>query len=160
MIGFALTAVVLLFAAAMVVSSRDLVRGVLWLGVVLVATAVAFVQLRADAIAALQVMLYTGGVITLMIFAVLLTWKRSDGRPTSEVTGRGRGVIGAVGIFGVIAAAILKTPIEVGPALEEANTAAVGELFLTRHVLAFELLSVLLLAAMVGAIVIARRRDA
>jgi NADH-quinone oxidoreductase subunit J len=73
MIAFGITAVLLLASAFMVVSSRDLVRAVLWLAVSLAFTAVAYVQLRADLLAALQIMLYTGGVITLMLFAVMLT---------------------------------------------------------------------------------------
>lgn len=160
MIAFGITAVLLLASAFMVVMSRDLVRAVLWLAVALVFTAVAFVQLRADMIAAIQVMLYTGGVVTLMLFAVLLTWRRDEGKPQVEIRDTAKGLFGALAVFALLASAILRTELpEAGPQIES-NSEAVGALFLQDHIVAFEALSVILLAAMIGAIVLARRKDA
>ena len=130
-----------------------------WLAGALVLTAGAFVLLRADLLATIQIVLYTGGVVTLMLFAVLLTWKRQEGAPTIDVRRPVRGAIPAVAFFVLAASAIQLTEIPSHP-LAAADAAALGELFLGRHVLPFEALSVLLLAVMVGAIVIARRDDA
>jgi len=160
MIPFYATALAILISAVMVVRSSDLVRAVLWLAVVLGSTAVAFILLQADILAVIQVMLYAGGVITLMLFSVLLSWNRDEGKPTA---GRHRQVLGVLlstAVAGVFIAAIKRTELpEVSP-LTAPDSQAVGALFLQQHVLAFEALSVLLLAAMVGAIVLARRRDA
>ena len=95
MIAFGITATLLLGSAFLVVTTRDLVRAVLWLAVTLVFTAIAYIQLRADMLAAIQIMLYTGGVITLMLFAVLLTWRRDEGKPQLEIIEWARGLLGA-----------------------------------------------------------------
>jgi len=160
MIPFYLTAAAMLVSAIMVVRSTDLVRAVLWLSVVLGATAVAFIQLKADLLAVIQVMLYTGGVITLMLFAVLLTWRRDEGKPAAGRHRQGIGALLALGTAGLFVAAISRTELPEHTPLVESDSAAVGALFLQQHVVAFEALSVLLLAAMIGAIVLARRSDA
>jgi len=175
MIAFTVTGIMLLASAVMVVTTRDLVRAVLWLAVTLVFTAIAFIQLRADMLAAIQIMLYTGGVITLMLFAVLLTWRRAEGKPQIEIIEWARGILAAGSFLALIGSAILRSDLPSGPPLSESNSALIGELFLRDsvavehagattelqgHILAFEALSVILLAAMIGAIVIARRRDA
>jgi NADH:ubiquinone oxidoreductase subunit 6 (subunit J) len=160
MIAFGITALLLLGSAFMVVNSRDLVRAVLWLAVSLAFTAAAFVQLRADMLAALQIMLYTGGVITLMLFAVMLTWRRKDGKPQMKIIQPARGVLAAGAFLSLLVSAILRTELPQGPGLTQTDSEAVGALFLQDHVLAFETLSVILLAAMVGAIALARRKDA
>jgi NADH-quinone oxidoreductase subunit J len=145
--------------AVMVVSNRDLVRAVLWFGLTLVLTAVAYAQLAADMLAAIQVMLYAGGVVTLVLFAVMLTPRPDDERPTLEFVKPERGIGAALVMFFVIAMALMQTDLPNGPVVVS-NSQEVGRLILTDHLLAFETLSVLLLAAMIGAIVIARRRDA
>jgi NADH-quinone oxidoreductase subunit J len=160
MIAFGITSLLLLGSAFMVVNTRDLVRAVLWLAVSLALTAIAFVQLQADMLAALQIMLYTGGVITLMLFSVLLTWHRKNGKPQIEIIEPARGILAAGAFLALLVSAILRSELPQGPFIEEPNSEAVGALFLQDHVLAFEALSVILLAAMVGAIALARRKDA
>ena len=156
MTAFAVIAATLLLAAGMVVTRRDLVHAVLWLAAALLVTAVAFVALRADLLAMLQVSLYTGGVVTLMLFAVLLTWRRQEGAPTMAVRTPLRGALVAVGFFAIAGSAIVRSDLPANP-LAAGDAAALGALFLDRHVLPFEALSVLLVAVMIGAIVIARR---
>ncbi len=160
MIAYAVVALLLLAAAVQVVRSRDLVHAVLWLGVVLVATAGAYLRLQAGLLAAIQVMLYAGGVVTLMIFAVMLTARHEGGRP---VVGHRRPIRAAVlslGLLAVLAWQVLRTPLPGSHQPLDARPADLGALLLQDHLLAFEALSVLLLAAMVGAILLARRRDA
>ncbi len=159
MIAFFVTATVLMVSAIMVVASRDLVRSVLWLGVVLVVTAAAYAQLAADLLAAVQVMLYAGGVVTLVLFVVMLTPRPDDERPSVAFVTPERGLFAAIAMFFVIAFALMQGELPATP-LAGPDSAEVGRLFLTDHLLAFEALSVLLLAAMIGAIVVARRRDA
>ena len=159
MIGFFLTAAILLVPAILVVTTRDLVRSVLWFGLTLVVTAAAYAQLAADMLAAVQVMLYAGGVVTLVLFAVMLTPRRDDERPSVALVKPERGVGAALLMDFALALALMQADLPHGP-LVVSDSQQVGFLFLTDHLLAFEALSVLLLAAMVGAIVLARRRDA
>ncbi len=159
MIVFGVLAALLIGCALAVVTTRDAVHAVLWLAVALVGTAGAYVALEADFIAAVQLMLYAGGVITLMLFAVMLTDRLTGAKVLIESTGWPRGLALGLGFFGLVAYAILQTELPTG-SLTEPNSQLLGELFLTRHVAAFEALSVLLLAVMIGAIVIARRKDA
>ncbi len=160
MIAFFLTAAALMVTAMMVVASQDLVRAVLWLGLCLVVTAGAYAQLAADMLAAIQVMLYAGGVVTLVLFAVMLTPRPDDERPTVELITPEKGLAGGLLFFFAMGMAIIQADLPTGVAPVVSDSQEVGRLFLTDHLLAFEALSVLLLAAMIGAIVIARRRDA
>jgi len=72
-IGFAIVAASVLLAAIFVIRSVNLVHAVLWLGVTLGGTAVLYAMLGASFLAGVQVLLYVGGVVTLMIFGVMLT---------------------------------------------------------------------------------------
>jgi NADH-quinone oxidoreductase subunit J len=160
-IGFGIVAACLLLSALFVVGGRNLVHSVLWLAVTLATTAVLFVMLSAPFLAGIQVLLYTGGVITLMLFGVMLT-RRQEGVMVENETTEGRrfpaAVTGAL-MFGVIAAAIHKTENLPNNPGRLVSTQEIGNSFLTENLLAFEVLSVLLLAAMIGAIVVARKLD-
>ena len=148
---------VVLAAAVVVVSTRDLVRAVLALGAALAGTAILYALLDAPYLVAIQLLLYVGGVITVLVFSVLLTR-----RPTDEAVRIDRGrtwpaVIAALAFAVPVGAAILRAELPAAGAPE--TTASVGMRFVTEHVLAFETLSAVLLVAMVGAIVLARRRS-
>lgn len=162
--GWVLIALVLI-PALFVVAGRNLVRGVLWLGVVLLATAGAYVLLDAPFVAAVQVLLYAGGVVILLIFGVMLT-RRHEGLTAQALRGSPfRGILVAAPMFGTLVYAtwISRDALPsrpVPPGAGEIAIAEVGRAIVTDYVLAFEVLSVLLLAAMIGAIVIARKRDA
>ncbi|MEB2313535.1 MAG: NADH-quinone oxidoreductase subunit J [Sorangiineae bacterium] len=151
----------LLLSALLVVSTRNLVHAVLWLAVTLVMTAVLFVTLSAPFVAGIQILLYTGGVITLMLFGVMLTRRQDGTRIEAEVSPgrRGPALLAAAALFGVLAGALSKTPKLGATTSTVTPTEAIGHSFLTDNVLAFELLSVLLLATMIGSIAVARRHD-
>lgn len=155
--GLILAALVLV-PAILVVAGRNLVHSVLWLGVVLIATAAVYVRLAAPFVAAVQVLLYAGGVLVLLVFGVMLT-RRVEGShvPASRASPL-RGLAVAVPLFVLLVQAIATTP-EIGPPAAQVAVTDVGQALFTDFVLAFEVLGVLLLAGMVGAIVIARRRD-
>jgi NADH-quinone oxidoreductase subunit J len=160
LVVFGLTAFVLLVAALSVVTAKDLIRCVLWLAVVLASTAVLFVIAQAEFIAAMQILLYTGGIITLMLFGVMLTARITGVKIEVGGSDRLRGAAVAVGLFAAMAWAILTTDLPAGAApLPETVTQDLGRLFLTDWLLPMELLSVLLLAVMIGAIALARRKD-
>lgn len=159
-IGFLVLAAATLYSGLRVVTTRNLVHTVLWLGLMLAATAALFLLLRAPFLAAIQIILYTGGVLTLMLFGVMLT-HRDSGFTTvpNESRDRPRAAVLALSAFAVLAFAILRTPGLPARAPVDVDTRQIGEAFLTEHVLAFEVLSLLLLAAVLGAIVLARKQD-
>jgi len=159
-ISFVIVSVSLLICASRVVTARNLVHTVLWLGITLALTAVVFVMLRAPFMAAIQIILYTGGVLTLMLFGVMLT-HRDAGFVTVQNPSHRQlsGGLLAVSVFAMFAAGILRTE-NLPNTPGESTIASLGVTFFGEQVLAFEVLSLLLLAAVLGAIVIARKRDA
>lgn len=157
--GWILTVLVLV-PALFVVGAKNLVHGVLWLGVTLLATAAVYVRLEAPFIAAVQVLLYTGGVVILLIFGVMLTRRHETLGVIAQKGNPVRGLIVAVPLFATMVTAILRSPAIVPAAPSPGVPVSdLGRMLLTDYVLAFEVLSVLLLAAMIGAIVIARKKD-
>jgi NADH-quinone oxidoreductase subunit J len=159
-IGFGIVAACLLLSALLVVTSKNLVHSVLWLALTLVATAALFVLLSAPFLAGIQVLLYTGGVITLMLFGVMMTRRHEHVFIDNESSRPRRfpALVAGAALFGVVAGAVHQTTLPDAPG-KVATTEDIGRSFLTENLLAFEVLSILLLAAMIGAIVIARRLD-
>lgn len=159
---FSMIAAVGLLSALAVVMWPNLIHCVLWLALLLLDTAAAYVLLDAPFLGAIQVMLYAGGVVTLMLFAIMLT-RRKGGVAVKNESDPSRRWLAfglSASLFGLMAWAILNTEgLAETPAKPQAQAADLAMAFLTEHVLSFEVLSILLLAATVGAIVIARRRD-
>ena len=153
--------VLALLGAIAVVRDQNLVHSVFWLAVVLLSTAGLFLSLHATFLAGIQVMLYTGGVITLMLFGVMLSHRAEGALIPNPAKGHLRAALVCGVTLAVLVSAIWREP-SLG-ALESIpmdGAQRIGELFLTEQLLAFEMLSVLLLAAMIGAIVLARAKDA
>jgi len=159
-IGFALLTFLLVgFPAIRVVTSRDLVRAVLWLAATLLGTAVVYALLHAPFLAGVQVLTYVGGVVTLMIFGVMVTRKYDGTTVAIDGTNLIRGALAAFAFFGLVAVAILRTDLSELRAVEPPSTQDLALSLLDRYLIAFEVASVLLLAAIVSAVVLARRRD-
>lgn len=156
---FLTTGILTLAASIGVVTSNNLVRSVFWLASTLLGTAALYVLLHADFVAMIQVLLYTGGVITLMLFGVMLS-KRNPGTAVPNASSNiGRAFAVIAPLLGITLAAIWSTPeLSRMKPIETTGAKEIGDMFMQRQLLAFELLSVLLLAAMVGAIIIARKR--
>lgn len=159
--GFALLGALTLGTAILVVRVENLVHAVMWLGAMLLATAMLYALIGASFFAGVQVLLYVGGVITLMIFGLMITRRHDSIVVKAERTAPARGAVVAGVLFTLLAVATFRTeglwePLGDGPAITPAD---LGKAVFGPHLLAFEVLSLLLLAAMIGAIVIARRRD-
>jgi NADH-quinone oxidoreductase subunit J len=159
-LAFSVIALVILNSALYVVKSTDLVHTVFWLALTLLGTAALFVHLDAEFLAAVQVLLYTGGVVTLMLFGVMLT-RRIEGVSVRHESGtKVRAIAAALAVFGAIVSAIYRDKQTThAVATDLPDTEALGQLIFQDLVLPFELLSLLLLAAMVGAIALARKVD-
>ena len=158
-VAFGIVAACMLLAALFSVGSKNLVHGVLWLGATLGMTAILYLMLDAPFLAGVQLLLYVGGVMTLMIFGVMLTRRHSDLAAQREQRHQSRAMVVGVGLFGALTAALLKTEGLDKPAAGSASTADLGRALLSEDLLVFEVISVLLLAALIGAIVLARKKD-
>lgn len=160
-VGFGFVAACTLLSALFVVRSQQLIRAALWLGVTLLATAALYAMLDASFLAGVQVLLYVGGVSVLMVFGVMMTRRHEGIVVEAETVNVPRGVFAAGAVFGVVAGAIQMTPgLEAPlPTPPVVTIQDLGRGLVIDHVLAFEVVSFLLLIAVIGAIVIARRRD-
>lgn len=163
MIGEAFLGVLLLsllVCCMAVVRSRNLVRSVFWLAATLILTAALLVWLAAPFLATIQIVLYAGGVITLMLFGVMLTNREADVQIPNPVHRPGAAFVAAGALLTIMLSAIWATPELEGLApTREVAAIEIGAMFLQEQLLAFEVLSILLFVAMIGAIVLARRSD-
>lgn len=159
---FWILAGVVLLSGFLVVSLRNIFHCAIFLIVCLTGVAGIFLTLEAEFLAAAQVLIYVGAVSILMIFAIMLTSKiySREARQTSENIAV---VLFACLIFGLCATWVIAgTDIwrYATTALPANNIMMIGKLLMTEFMLPFEVVSVLLLAAMIGAIVLAREEDA
>ncbi len=157
--GMSLLALFVLGGALGTVLSKNLVHSVLWLALVLVATAGLYARLCAGFLAGAQVLLYAGGVITLAIFAVMLSSRMEGGPILNASARRGRGFLAALAVAGLFVGVLLPAEIVIPRELPVVDAADLGRSFLGEYVLPFEVLSVLLVVAMIGALTIARKED-
>lgn len=160
-LGLAVLGLVMVVSAIAVVTAKNLVHGVFWLAAMLLGTAGMYVALDASFLASIQVILYTGGVITMMLFGVMLTLREPGtiiGNPSQHSPGRAT----VAGLFGLtLLWAIWTTPELATRTVTPSGSAdEIGRLFLGSYMIPFEALSVLLLSGMIGAIVLARKGDA
>lgn len=140
------------------VSSRNLFHSAIFLVLTLFSVAGIFVMLEAYLLAAIQVLIYVGAVAMLMIFGVMLTTQLTNVR-LRHVNEQVWPALAVCGFFlAFLVYGLWDTPFKVVNAAAPATTSHVlGTLLMTKYVLPFEVVSVLLLAALVGAIVIAKK---
>jgi NADH-quinone oxidoreductase subunit J len=159
-VGFWVVAVVLVASSLAVVLTPNLFHAVLYLAGSLVATGIVFLLLEAPFLFGVQLLLYAGGVVTIVVFAIMLT-ERLVGE-TLRQTSRWivNGVVLAAAVFAGVAGSLLqgRTPATRG-AWPEDTTAAVGLALVGPHAVAVQLLGVLLVAALLGALYFARTDD-
>jgi NADH-quinone oxidoreductase subunit J len=142
------------------VSVRNIFHAAIYLILALFAVAGFFLLLHAEFLAAVQVLIYVGAVAVLMIFAVMLTTRLTDARVRAHNEQVGPGLVVAFMLFVAITASLWSTTWPLSKDLETLDTVrAIGRLLMTRYVLPFEIASLLLLAAMIGAIVIAAKES-
>ena len=159
-IAFWCLAVILVGSGLAVVLSTNLFHAVLWLALALTATAGIFLLLEAEFLAAVQLLLYAGGVITIVVFAIVVTERLVGERISQTNRGIVGGAIVSIALLSVIVSTLADRPLATArPAMPGELTGAIGEGVLTRFVLPFELLGVLMVAALLGAIYFARPDD-
>ncbi len=153
-------AVLLIGSALSVVLTKNLFHSVLYLALSLVATAGVFLALEAEFLAAVQLLLYAGGVITIVVFAIVVTERLVGDR----ITQTSRHIVTGVVLAGALLLGVLRflrgadLPVE-RPVIAVDVTRAIGQVLLTEFVLPFELLAVLLLVGLLGALYFARTEE-
>jgi NADH-quinone oxidoreductase subunit J len=149
-------------SAILLVTRRNIVHGAVFLITTLLATAGIFLQLQAEFLFVVQIILYVGGIMVLFVFVIMLV--NLDVSLHLVQFNRQRLVAAVLAI--VLAAQVLggfwvgRTSLGPGAkqVLEPKNTEAVGQALFQRYMLPFEIASILLLVAMIGAVVMAKRR--
>ena len=159
-IAFAALSITLVGSALAVVLSKNLFHAVLWLALALTGTAGVFLSLDAEFLAAVQLLLYAGGVVTIAVFAIVVTERLVGDRITQTSRQILTGFILSGALLVALLAVFRRSPLTVPrPVVTGDLTRAIGQSLLTSYVLPFELLGVLVLAALVGALYFARPDD-
>ncbi len=160
-IAFLLVGVVTLGAAVITVTTKQLVHAALWLVVALGGIAVEYLLLTAEFIAWVQVLIYLGSVVVLLLFGLMLTRAPIGRSPDADSGNRwvalAVAVAAAVTLVWVVVDAFRTTRLALDGTVH-GSTGTIGASLFQHWVLPFEALSVLLLAALVGAIVLSRRK--
>ena len=162
---YALAALVLGFGL-MVITARSAVHSVVFLVLEFLVIAVVYVVLAAEFLAVIQVLVYAGGIVVLYLFVVMLVnQKRAPEAHHDPQRKSGLGVTLAAAVLAEVTAIVVYTassPSTPAPAMlppVSGNTEQVGLVLYTDYLIPFEVASMLLLAAMVGAILFARKAD-
>jgi NADH-quinone oxidoreductase subunit J len=162
---FGLLGLVAVGSALLVVTTRQLVHAALWLVVALGALAGCYLLLSAEFVAWVQVLIYVGAVVVLLLFGLMLT-RAPIGRSTDLDSSRMQRTVAAVvalatagTLLTVVVAAFESAYLDLRADPASGTARSMGEALFRSWVLPFEALSVLLLAALVGAIVLSRTRE-
>lgn len=155
---FYLIALVTLASAAVVAFSRNIIYSAFSLLGTFAGAAGIYVFLGADFVAAVQLLIYVGGILVLILFAVMLTHRITDVEITNRAAGRIPALVIVAVLLALLVQTIRETPWAKAKEIAFAPTAArIGDLFLQDYLLPFELASLVLLAALIGAVVLARK---
>ena len=159
------TAFVAIVSSILMVTRKNPIHSALFLILTLLCTAILFFLLQSPFIAIIQILVYAGGIMMLIVFVIMLLELEEELRLPLKISfSKGVGVLMVLlimmGLFfgvagGVKGSSGVYTPETVGPV---GSVKAVGKLLFTDYLLPFEIVSILLLAAMVGAIVLAKKR--
>ncbi|KUG26495.1 nadh-ubiquinone oxidoreductase chain j [hydrocarbon metagenome] len=157
---FYLFAILTLGSGYLVVTSKNIVHSAFYLLFTFFGVAGLYVLLGADFIAIVQLMVYVGGILILLLFGVMLTNKITDVKIRTGTIHIIPAVIGTGLFMGVLVSMMLRTNWKSEPGEIPFTTMyGLGRILLTDYVLVFELLAMLLLIALIGAASIARRDD-
>lgn len=155
---FYLFAAVTVISAFFVVTTRNIVHSAFFLLFTFFGVAGIYVLLGADFVAIVQLIVYVGGILILLIFGVMLTNKITNVQIKTGTLQMLPAAIG-VGLFaGLLLSTVVNTNWKILPGIiSESNAGTIGTLLLQEYVVVFELLGIILLIALIGAASIARR---
>lgn len=155
-------AVIVIGSSLLVVSLRNIFHAGLALIVTFVGVAGYYLALRSDFLAVTQILIYAGAIAVLILFAILMTHKVGDEkRVETHNSLKVMCLLVIMPLFGIIATAIIATFSlkDFAGELISPGLSKIGERLLQAHALPFEIISVILLAAIIGAIVVGREGE-
>jgi NADH-quinone oxidoreductase subunit J len=156
-VAFAIVAAIGTIAALRLVTSKNVVHAALWLVLTLGMVAGVYLLLAAEFLIWVQVLIYVGAIVVLLLFSLMLT-RAPIGREALDNQQRGLSAVVALLMFGTLGYLLWDTFNGETITTPEVGTASsLGISIFTKFVLPFEVVSFLLLAALIGAVVLARR---
>ncbi len=156
---FGVIAAAMAVAAVRVVTTQNIVHAALYLVVVLAGVAAVYILLAAEFTAWVQVLVYIGAIVVLFLFGIMLTRAPIGRTADLDNDQRWLGLVVALFLLGVLGSVLTDAfgSAKVDPDVGVQRADAVGTSIFQTYVIPFEVISVLLLAALVGAVVMARR---
>ena len=159
-IAFGLIVAITLGSALMVVTSKQLLYSAIALLFTLFGVAGLYIFMWADFMAGVQVIVYIGGILVLLIFGIMLTNKISSVNISHTSLQRGVGAVITLGVLGFLIPMINNTAWLQLPSEEPSQTAdSIGRLLMMDYLLPFEVASLLLLGALIGAAMLSRNTN-
>ena len=156
---FGIVAALIVFAAVRLVTTRNLVHGALYLLGVLAGAAILFLLFLAEFVAWVQVLVYIGAVVVLLLFGLMLT-RAPIGKMALDSQTRPLAAVVSLAIFAITSTIVWTTFKGQRVHFSKPDSVAtLGQAIFSRYVLPFEIVSVVLLAALVGAVVLARKEE-
>ncbi len=158
-IGFAIIAAMMVLSAVRVVTTSNVVHAAAYLVMVLAGAAAQFILLGAEFVAITQVLVYIGAIVVLFLFGIMLTKAPMKGEEKLSRDNWALGALTSLVLLGVLTYVLVdgfgrdKLPEDLQPT----DTGVLSDAIFGQYLVPFEVVSVLLLAALIGAIVIARR---
>jgi NADH-quinone oxidoreductase subunit J len=138
--------------------SRNPVTSAMFLVLTIISMAGLFVLLHAFFLAAVQILVYAGAVMVLFLFVIMLLDLKEEERRRIKLIGFVAGIIAVGGIISAFVKSLASVKDAAGEPQLEGDTLALGKLLFTRYTLPFEIVSVLLLVAMVGVILLSKKK--
>ncbi|HJL78965.1 MAG TPA: NADH-quinone oxidoreductase subunit J [Candidatus Marinimicrobia bacterium] len=157
---FWIIAFVAIGSAFIVVLNKNLFYSAIALVFTFMGVAGLYVFLWADFMAGVQVMIYVGGILVLILFGIMLTNRISSVNISHSNYHQGIGAVIVIGIFFILGWMILETPwLRIVEQEPTQTVGKIGRLLMTEYLLPFEVASVLLLAALIGAAMLSRKAN-
>ncbi|MEI6781211.1 MAG: NADH-quinone oxidoreductase subunit J [Verrucomicrobiota bacterium] len=138
--------------------SRSPVTSAMFLVLTIVSLAGLFVLLHAFFLAAVQVLVYAGAVMVLFLFVIMMLDLKEEERRKLKTLGVVGGVVSVGSILAIFLSSLLKVPLRAAPSpAVEGGTVELAKLLFTQYLLPFEIVSVLLLVAMIGVVLLSKK---
>ena len=157
-IAFGIIAAIIIVSALKVVTTRNVVHAALYLVVILAGVAASYFLLAAEFVGVTQILVYIGAIIVLFLFGIMLTRAPLGVMEDIESDEKWQGLVVAIALAGIMTYALIDGFEDAElPGTQVQTTAEVSDSIFSTYLVPFEGISVLLLAALIGAIVLARK---
>ncbi len=156
---FVILALIAIAASLIMVTSKVMVHAIFAHVFTLVATAGLYILLSAEFLAAVQILVYAAAVTIMLLFGLMLTRIKRGQVKTLDQPQKGLAFLAAIPLLALLAYCIYETKWLIQPKQVVTTTQAVGTVMFKYYVLPFEIVSLILLAALVGAVVLARKEE-